>query len=283
MSELDELMQIHMASIVLTEHRPFSYFDFMQFEVEGCKYSMCHGTFRNKIAYLLKKNEVEVAYRSTQTFYTLKGHGFRKPMTPNHAVVHNHPFYEMLKTIPLGKQSIHDIRIRFFIDQIWKYMRLSNYPINSKSLDIYIPAWSIDNVILRTIIHKTNTVSIILSCSMDPIPLDVYGIIYFSNLLVRSEERLRSLFEKFSSNTIEPVTVPGYKKWIVTMWHFGRDALVEYDGEKFSITVEKAINILLRVYSKNFEGKHKIRFERQEYPKKTVGEIIDERLDCLQA
>ena len=27
------------------------------------------------------------------------------------------------------------------------------------------------------------------------------------------------------------VKIPEYKSWIITMWHFGRDALVEYNGE----------------------------------------------------
>ena len=65
---LDEAMQERMASIVLSERKPFCYFDFLTFEVAGFEYSMTHGTFRNKISKLMKKGEVEVSYRSVQTF-----------------------------------------------------------------------------------------------------------------------------------------------------------------------------------------------------------------------
>jgi hypothetical protein len=29
--------------------------------------------------------------------------------------------------------------------------------------------------------------------------------------------------------------IPEHKDWLVTMWHFGVDASVEYTGEKFSL------------------------------------------------
>jgi hypothetical protein len=60
------------------------------------------------------------------------------------------------------------------------------------------------------------------------------------------------------------------------MWHFGRDASIEYTGEKFSITVNKLESILTRLYVKDFGNKKKIRLETQEYPKKTVVDAIEE-------
>ena len=43
MSELDCAMMKHISYIVLEEHRPFSYGDFRQFEVDGKEYRMQHG------------------------------------------------------------------------------------------------------------------------------------------------------------------------------------------------------------------------------------------------
>ena len=87
MSKLDEAMQEHMAFIVFHEKRPFSYKDFLKFEVDGEIYGMKHGTFRNKITKLRKKGEVEGCIVHLQAFYTLKGHKFGKPVTPDHMVV----------------------------------------------------------------------------------------------------------------------------------------------------------------------------------------------------
>lgn len=63
------------------------------------------------------------------------------------------------------------------------------------------------------------------------------------------------------------------------MWHFGRDGLTEYTGEKFCVTVQDAGNILARVYAKDFgNGKIRIRDESQECPNKSVVNCINERI-----
>jgi hypothetical protein len=63
------------------------------------------------------------------------------------------------------------------------------------------------------------------------------------------------------------------------MWHFGADALTEYSGEKFSATWETAEDVLIRAYSKVMnDDKTRIRLERQEYPKATLADIIEQKL-----
>jgi hypothetical protein len=65
------------------------------------------------------------------------------------------------------------------------------------------------------------------------------------------------------------------------MWHFGADALIEYTGEKFSCTWEVGNNALVRVYSKEMEKDNRIRLrlERQEYPKQSWADAIEEKLE----
>src|SRR5918996_4087796 len=94
LSKLTEAMIIHMHYLVYDEQRPFSYVDFMKFEVDEKKFRMSHGTFRNNISCLMKEGLVEVSYKSHITFYTLRGVTFGKagriPMTGNHMVVTPH-------------------------------------------------------------------------------------------------------------------------------------------------------------------------------------------------
>jgi hypothetical protein len=188
MTRLDDVLEENMAYIVLSERRPFCYRDFLKFEVNGRVYGITHGTFRNKICELRKRGKVESSYYSGCAFYTLKGHKFGKPMTPDHTVVHNDPIYRILQALPLDKQSIHDIRLRFKVPHIWKMLSDNpNLPVNGRSRDILIPSWAKDNAIVRVIIHKTDTVSVIIGCSLHPIPLDTNGIIQFFNILVRVE------------------------------------------------------------------------------------------------
>ena len=68
--------------------------------------------------------------------------------------------------------------------------------------------------------------------------------------------------------SVEPVPDP--KSRIVTMWHFGSDALVEYNGEKFYASWEVSEHALLTAYIKEWQHCRKLRLERQEYPQKSL-------------
>jgi hypothetical protein len=187
----------------------------------------------------------------------------------------------MLQDLPFDKQSIHDIRLRFKVPDIWNVFSMNpKFNSNAKSQDIVVPTWNKNKSLVRTLIHKTDTVSVIISCSLQPIPLDANGIIYFFNLLTRVEEKLQTLLDNSILIALDQKcdTIPQYGKWIITMWHFGRDSLSQYSGEKFSVTVENAQRILTRIYAKDLNGKNRIRIERQEYPRKTVLEAVNEKL-----
>jgi hypothetical protein len=281
MTRLDDALEENMAYIVLSEGRPFCYRDFLKFEVNGETRSITHGTFRNKICKLKKRGKVELSYYSTCAFYTIKGHKFGSPMTPNHTVVHNDPIYKMLQDLPLEKRSIHNIHLKFKAPNIWEIFSINeNFPILERSKDIVLPSWNRNNAILRTVIHKSDMVSVVIGCSLQPIPLDFNGIIRFFTLLAVVETKVQTILEgicPLMSNT-ECTSIPVFRNWIVTMWHFGRDASVGYAGEKFSIEIGKLESILTRLYIKDFGGKNKIRLERQEYPNKTVLDAIEEKL-----
>lgn len=292
MSNLDDATLQHMVDIVYTEHRPFCYKDFLKFTIDGQSYQMTHGTFRNKIQKFIKEEKVEVAYHSSITFYTLKGTTFNKSMTANHMGISlNNKFYRIIEDLPLDKSSVHNIRLRFEINHtdVWNIFSLdSSFNINSVSKDIHLTSWQIDNdIFVKVTLHRTNTVSINIGCSLRPFPLDLIGIIALSNLLTRIEERIsRLLQDKFNnvniknreSNKTESI-IPNYKEWIVTMWHFNADSMIEYSGERFSIKWEVAENTIVQIYTKRLkDNKCKIRLERQEYPNKTLLDAVEQKI-----
>ena len=319
MSTLTEDMIIHMHYLVYNDQRPFSYIDFMEFEVHDKKFQMSHGTFRNYISRLIKEGLVEVAYKSNITFYTLRGKKFDKAsrlaMTGNHTGVcrsskavstpppsvsslSSNPLYRILKDLPLDKSSVHDIRLRFNSPKIYTVMfsaisgKSLGYDgtINSRSKDILLPAWKIRDLLVKATFHRTDTVSIIIGCSLNPISLDFKGIIRLTNALSIVEERISRLIEgshnAYGFDCSSPyrshyhgIGIPSFSEWTVTMWHFGADALTEYSGEKFSVTWETAEDVLIRAYSKVMnDDRKRIRLERQEYPKATLADIIEQKL-----
>lgn len=114
-TKLDYAMKVYIKRLVLIDKRPFSYLDFRDFEVNGERYGMTHGTFRNKISKLVKEGFVQFEYRSDIAFYSLKGVHFAKPkrgvMTDNHMVVSSVSSLSSLSFIILY-QELHDIRFR---------------------------------------------------------------------------------------------------------------------------------------------------------------------------
>jgi hypothetical protein len=299
MRETDNAIKQHMAHIVHEEHRPFSYRDFLHFEVDGIVYKMTHGTFRNKVSRLVKDGVVELSYNSGLAFYTLKGVKFGKPMTADHTGVtsYSHPVVRIIRNLPFDKTALHDIHLRFQAKGSWSV--LSSSPVYNQdpiSKDIRLRPIMIGHLRIRVTIHKTDIITVVIGCSHAPIAVDVNGIICLSIALTRVEERLSRLVEDCgkvqdvseSLDQTQPhVAIPDHNQWLITMWHFGADASVEYSGEKFSACWEIGQHELVRAYSKEFRGavnehgmktgirnRTKVRVEMQQYPQSTVENAI---------
>jgi hypothetical protein len=302
MSKLDDAMRRHINYLVFEERRPFSFVDFSTFEVDGKEYTMSHGTFRNKVSEMKKAGEIEVIYSSPQGFYTLKGVAFAKPMTANHTGVlssssplflqqqphlKNDPVYRLVQNLSLGKRALHDIHLRFEVKGIWSLISDSNSALqpDPNSKDIRPSTWKIEDLDITATIHFTDTVSIVVGCSYAPIVVDIAGVIRLSNALTRIEERLSKIIDdctETSAAGYSNLAIPHYTDWTVTMWHFGADALTAYSGEKFFASWQVGQNALITAYSKEMkDGKTRIRLERQECPKKSVAEVVEEKLDAV--
>ena len=270
--------------IVSNEHRPVSLLDFLpSFEIEGKQFQVKYGTLRNILSRLRRTGQIQIDYKTKQTFYTLPGTRFgrRKMMTPYHTGVStstsNDSIYRLIQNLPIGKNALHDIHLRFNVKGIWPVLSMT-FNINSVSKDVRLPVWEIRDLSLKTVVHRTNTVSIVVAGSYHPIAVDFNGIIRLSNALTSVEERLSELIQIPGKQ--DGRLVPDHMEWIVTMWHFGIDGLTEYTGEKFSCTWEVGQNALIRAYTKDFKnGKTYIRLEKQEYPRKSLAYAIEEKLN----
>ena len=198
MSELDTAMMKYISHIVLEEHRPFSYRDFLRFEVDDKEYGMQHGTFRNKISRLMHARKVGLAYNAGIAFYTLKGNAFGKPkftMTPNCTWVPlQDPILKLIQNLPMDKRALHDIRFKFQVHGIWSILSTtSQVTVDPTSKDIRLKTCEIDGLLIKTTIHKTDTITVIVACSWSPVAIDISGIIRLSNALTRVDERLSKL------------------------------------------------------------------------------------------
>ena len=162
-----------------------------------------------------------------------------------------------------------------------------------------MPVWEIRDLLVKVTIHRTDTVSVVIGCSFNPIVLDINGIIRLTNTLSIVEDRMSRLVEGLCldkapilvGDTVNPLgdvyrhhhkisEIPPHSRWIVTMWHFGADGSMEYGGEKFHIAYTDAEGILTRIYSKQMkDGKVIIRPEIQELPNKEFHAAVQEKLN----
>ena len=162
-----------------------------------------------------------------------------------------------IDSLPADKHALHDIRFRFRVDNIWTVMS-TNHPElrpNDISKDISLEPIVTHDLTIKTTIHHTDTVSVIVACSLNPVAADIKGLVRLSNALTRVEERLLRYIECAPpSLSLSSSSIPDHDSWIVTMWHFGSDSPSEYTDEKFEIAWEDGQNALMRIYTKDLNG-----------------------------
>ena len=274
LTELDDAMMKQIENINTYEKRACCVLDLRRFEIGGKEYQMTSGTFRNKIQKLAREGKIVFQFRSRHAYYSLSSYKFSKPMTYDHIGVplkigRQTPLYKLLKDRPREKQSVHDIRLTFVAEGIWKHVS-SKFPfsINENNNDVSLRSIQYFNdITVKTIVHHTDTVSIAIACSSRPIIIDIPDIPYLFEIMTRTELTIANLCQ----DSVESIVIPRYTTWIVKMWHFGFDLLDRYEGEKFHITFEDGDSDLWRIYTKRMkDAKIKIRAEHQECPKKPV-------------
>ena len=196
-----------MAVFAFVEKRPFCFRDFLLFEHEGKEYHFGHGTIRNIFAKLRKDGKIEFVYQTTHAYHTLAGSNVGKSITPNHGEDHlfhkQSRFLSFLDNLPMDKPSIHDIRLRFAAKGLWSM--LSSTPASpaasrlvksidlQKNRDITLHDIDLKDHTIKTTVHRTDTVTVMVACSYNPIPIDIMGLAKLTSGLTRVEERLRML------------------------------------------------------------------------------------------
>ncbi len=208
-----------------------------------------------------------------------------------------HRFLQFLLNIPMDIDGIHNVRLRFTAKGLWEILPLYNdfkYLIKGTDLktnkDIVLHDLNFKDHIIKTTVHRTGTVSVMVSCSKTQIPIDIVGLAKLTGSLTQLKDSLQSVVDEYvritlkssqrSDSLITRGPVPSCMSWIATMWHFGRDSLTTYNGEMFEISWEDALG-LFRVYSKEFKDKVRIRKELQEYPSRPWSEVFMERLPSV--
>lgn len=262
----EERLLEKIATIVYNENRPVSFKDLLSFNWNGNNIEYTHGSLRNLISKLLRDGKIEVVCRSPQAFYTLKGVNFGKVMTPTFITgtldlnYKQKEFLRFLNIHQLHIPAIHDIRLLFTCEGLRSSLISSNSQLiknidEKYNKDIQLRDITLDDITLKTTVHNTNTVTVMVACSDNPIMLDYVGLTRLSSALTRVEERLQRVLDdhykvksSFDQKDIGH-SIPYHMSWIVTMWHFGHDSDLGFAGQQFEITWKEGLEVF-RIYSK---------------------------------
>jgi hypothetical protein len=156
-----------------------------------------------------------------------------------------------IDSLPVDKHALHDIRFRFKVDNIWTVIATYHPELrpNEVSKDISLEPIVTHDLTIKTTIHHTDTVSVMVACSLNPVAADIKGLVRLSNALTRVEERLLRYIEcAHPSLSLSSSSIPDHESWIVTMWHFGHNSPNEYTNKEFEVAWEDGQNALMRIY-----------------------------------
>lgn len=200
--------------------------------------------------------------------------------------IKKHPIYKLIQYIPFGKRSIHDLHLIFESDGLWKYLSTIEYykqKINKQTKAISFGYFQLEKYLAISVkVQKTDTVNVTIRCSTNPVILDPDGIMRLTEALTRVEERLWAILNDPRNKTYNKeynqskVKISNKDDWKVVLWHFSRDSLTEYSGEKFHCSWKVAKNLFIRVYSKELKLKTIVRKEIQENPDMMLKQLLQE-------
>ena len=104
-----------------------------------------------------------------------------------------------------------------------------------------------------------------IACSSKPIAYDISGILRLTYLL----GILCGMLKRVSPR----VMIAPLGEWNVLHYHIGKDGSSEFSGDAFHMTFNEFSSDMIRLYVKKFPDGKRIRLEKIETPKISLGEI----------
>jgi len=85
-----------------------------------------------------------------------------------------------IDSLPANKHALHDIQFRFKVDNIWNTITTTHPELepNAKNKDISLELLETHNLTIKTTVHHTDTVSVIIACSLNPVAADINGLVF---------------------------------------------------------------------------------------------------------
>lgn len=138
-----------------------------------------------------------------------------------------------LKIHRIYHPAIHDIRLSFVYNGLRSLLLLPKSELisnidNGYNKDITLKDITHDDITIKTTIHNSDNVAIMVAFTDTPIPVDYLGLSNLSNDLTRVEERLQRIIDEYNKSSVN-------KEF-------------ENEGNRSNVTLEDAIKTKLDMH-----------------------------------
>jgi hypothetical protein len=275
-----------------SEQRPITRMDFTKenFIIDGITYQKFTEAGFYKYASILEKED-----KLFQLKKTIPAHYF--PISAKFRINHIEDAISNLSSLSINHQSypsspITDgvsFSIKFIEETIWKDWALHNihlaafnvkdihsslkakdYSLTKHSRDIQLKPIHHKGLIIKPIVHNTDTITVSVGCSYSPIIMNAQDV-------TRLDNGLGQMVEELSIQS-DLGNIPYHSDWLCTGYHFGRDGENLFRGQAFEILWRDAKKTYHHIYTKKYNDGYHLRDETYGYPFAKLEQVLNSKM-----
>lgn len=181
-------------------------------------------------------------------------------------------FEELLIKNCLNQEpAIHDIRFKFDTD-MFDAAKKKGYSVNPQNGSIVISSDDFTRfnplLTIRLILYP-HSAQLNIACTNSPI---IYNKESIQTLVFNLGRYIEGLKRDLGIDFL----IQDISSWVAVMYHLNKDGSLEVQDRKFHYQWRDIDNLLLRVYTKDLNGRRILRIEEEKSPQKTIPELIGE-------
>lgn len=226
---------------------------------------------RDRLAFYIIESTESSAVRKPMTLSRIGGNGLKKIEISLVDLLESLPWEELCR--------IHGVHLTFIAENLYKIFLNEGYVPRqgSKDIDLGKFIWSKYRAV-TVILHHNSKVSFILKCTNCPIESSPDSFICLASFLEKSWQEILSK-GKLYNPTVNGAALPKVEDWLIVQWHYGKDSVQEFSGEKFNITFKIWCGLLARIYVHEQDRIQKLRIEVVQKPGKSLRQVTAEILN----
>jgi len=254
------------------------------------------GSIRNAFLSLKRKDRIKRSHRDRLAHYVLVTPSETGPMTANPMHVASKIFGEgggigevewVKGTLEDQAVMVHDVCLSFKSPSLYSALAgvikdgSEAFELKPRSGDLVsiMPYPWVGGRSCTTVVRRTGRVDLYVKSSNAPLELSLEGLMDLAHFLgsVRGwlMEKANTGLKRFPADR---PAIPPVGDWTVLLWHIGHDGDREYAGKAFSTTFRDWSGNFFRLYTKRKGGRLRLRLERIESPRKTLAQVLEERV-----